>query len=70
MSDVLLKKMGFDSYLLCSKAKSDKLNGQVDTFFQQCKKQKTEWKNENFEAIKKVQMPWLNTNVRVFILMQ
>ena len=33
---------------------TDKLDGKVEGFFQQCKKQKNDWKNENFEAIRKV----------------
>ncbi len=33
---------------------TDKLDGKIDVFFQQCKKQKIDWKTENFEAIRKV----------------
>jgi hypothetical protein len=33
---------------------TDKLDERIDTFFQQCKKQRNDWKNDNFESIKKV----------------
>lgn len=32
---------------------TDKLDERIDTFFHHCKKQKTDWKAENFESIKK-----------------
>jgi inhibitor of growth protein 3 len=35
------------------KDESDKLDSRVETFFQSCKKQKQEWRAENFEEIKK-----------------
>ena len=33
---------------------SDKLDNRVQVFFQQCKRQKPDWRNENFDEIKKV----------------
>ena len=33
---------------------TDKLDERIKSFFQQCKKQKADWKNQNYEEIRNV----------------
>ena len=40
---------------------TDKLDGKIEVFFQQCKKQKPDWKSENYEALRKVIPPILHS---------